>query len=357
VAVFDQSGNLIANLVSQGALNSPWGMAIAPSAFGAFGGALLVGNFGDGKINAFNLATGKQLGTLNDAKGNPITIQGLWSLNFGSGARNEDPVTLYFTAGIGGGPNNDPLESHGLLGSIQPAPVFTSANISSAGVGAAGQIAPNSWAAIRGNALSPVTANWTVTGSTLPTTPVGGVSVTLNGSPVSVSSVSNQQITFLVPADTALGQAQIIVTSNGLTSATATANVVPMAPAFFTYGTVATTGHSYVTATHANFTAAAPANFISTTVTSTPATPGETLLLYGTGFGATTPGQATLPTLPVIVIDGYVATVTYAGMIGPGLYQINATVPASVGRGQDALVVGLIGNGETQANAYIAIAQ
>jgi hypothetical protein len=96
-------------------------------------------------------------------------MPGLWSLNFGSGARNEDPGTLYFTAGIGGGPNNDPVESHGLLGSIQPAPSFVSANVSSAGAGAAGVIAPNTWVAIKGNALSAVTADWTVAGSTLPT--------------------------------------------------------------------------------------------------------------------------------------------------------------------------------------------
>jgi uncharacterized protein (TIGR03118 family) len=357
VAVFDQSGNLISNLISQGPLNSPWGMAIAPSTFGAFAGDLLVGNFGDGKINAFSLTTGKQLGTLNDTKGNPISMPGLWSINFGSGARNEDTATLYFTAGIGGGPKNDPVESHGLLGSIQPSPTFVTANISTAGAGTAGQIAPNSWVTIKGNALSAVTANWSVSGNTLPTTPVGGVGVTVNGTAVPVSSVSNQAITFLVPADTPLGSAQIVVSSNGLTSGTVTATVVPMAPAFFSLGTVAATGHTYVSATHASFTPVAPANFISATVTSTPATPGETILLFGTGFGATTSGQTTLPVMPTIVIDGLVANVTYAGMISPGLYQINAVVPAGVTKGQDALVVGLLGNGETQPNAFIAISQ
>jgi uncharacterized protein (TIGR03118 family) len=356
VAVFDQSGNLITNLISQGSLNSPWGLAIAPTNFGTFSGALLVGNFGDGKINAFNLTTGALLGALNDTKGAPISIQGLWSLNFGSGARSEDPATLYFTAGIGGGPKNDPVESHGLLGSIQPAPSFVTANVSSAGSGTPGQIAPNAWVTIKGNALSAVTANWTVSGSTLPTTPVSGVAVTVNGAATSVSFVSNQQINFLAPADLQSGNAQIVVTNNGLTSATVTAAVVPIAPAFFSYGTVAATGHTYVTATHANFMPVAPANFISTTVASAPASAGEAIVLFGTGFGATTSGQATLPAMPTIVIDGLVATVTYAGMISPGLYQINATVPAGVTHGQDALVVGLLGNGETQGNAFIAIA-
>jgi uncharacterized protein (TIGR03118 family) len=357
VAIFDQSGNLLANLISQGPLNSPWGMAVAPSTFGQFGGALLVGNFGDGKINAFNLATGKQLGTLNDPKGNAIAFPGLWSLNFGSGSRNEDPGTLYFTAGIGGGPKNDPVESHGLLGSIQAAPAFTTANISSAGAGVPGLIAPNAWVTIRGSGLSPVTANWTVSGSALPTTPVDGVAVTVNSEAAPVSFVSNQQINFLVPADIQPGAAQIVVTSNGLTSATVQATAAPMAPALFPLGTVAATGHTYVTATHANFTLAAPANFVSTSVPSSPAAPGETILLFGTGFGPALSGQAALPVPPTVVIDGFAANVTFAGMISPGLYQLNVVVPPNVTRGQDVLAVALIANSETQANAFIAVQQ
>jgi uncharacterized protein (TIGR03437 family) len=148
-----------------------------------------------------------------------------------------------------------------------------------------------------------------------------------------------------------------VVSSNGLTSAPITVTVTPAAPAFFTFGTVAATGHTYVAATHANFTDIAPANFISATVPSSPATPNETIILFGTGFGATQNGQATLPVTPVIVIDGYVARVDYAGMISPGVYQINAVVPAAAVRGQDALVVGLLGDGETQPNAFIPIAQ
>ncbi|HUA57641.1 MAG TPA: TIGR03118 family protein [Verrucomicrobiae bacterium] len=353
LAVFDQTGALIGNLVTQGALNSPWGMAVAPSTFGPFAGALLVGNFGDGKINAYNFSTGKQLGTLNDPKGNPIAFPGLWSIDFGSGARNEDPATLYFTAGIAGGPNNDPVESHGLLGSIQPAPVFTAANVSAAGVGAAGQIAPNTWVTIKGNALSPVTANWTVSGATLPTTPVAGVGVTVNGEAAPVSFVSNQQINFLVPADIQSGTAQVVVASGGLTGTAVPVTVAPLAPALFPLGTVAATGHTYITATHANFTDVAPANFISTTVASTPAAPGETIAVFGTGFGPSASGQ--LPVLPTVVIDGLAANVTFAGMISPGLYQINAVVPAGVTHAQDALVVVLLADSETQANAYIAI--
>src|SRR5580704_18139212 len=143
VATFNLNGSLIANLVSQGPLNSPWGLAIAPSNFGPFSGALLVGNFTDGTINAFNATTGAALGTLNDATGNPIAIPGLWSLTFGEGAQSEDPGTLYITAGIGGGPNNDPLESHGLLASIQAAPSFTTSGIQNGASSITGPLAPN----------------------------------------------------------------------------------------------------------------------------------------------------------------------------------------------------------------------
>lgn len=355
VAMFDQSGTLISNLIGKGSLNSPWGMAIAPASFGAFGGALLVGNFGDGTINAFNLTTGVQSGTLNDQSGKPIAHPGLWSLNFGNGGKNIDSGTLYFTAGIGGGPNNDPVESHGLFGSIQAAPFFQTSGLENGASLVAGPIAPNSFAVIKGNGLSATVGNWVVTGTTLPTS-TNGVSVQINGVAVPVSFVSSTQIVFLVPADTQLGTAQIQVINNGLTSATVQATVASLAPGFFTIGTVAATGHAYIAAMHANFTDVAPVNFISTSVPSSPAAPGETIVLYGTGFGPTITGQPALPVNPTIVIDGLPATVAFAGLISPGLYQFNVVVPTSVTRGQDALVVALLENSETQANAYISIA-
>jgi uncharacterized protein (TIGR03118 family) len=99
VDIFDANGNLLQRLISNGALNSPWGLAVAPSNFGDFSNDLLVGNFGDGTINAFNPSTGALLGTLQDGLGNPIVIPGLWGLAFGNGANQFDPNALYFTAG------------------------------------------------------------------------------------------------------------------------------------------------------------------------------------------------------------------------------------------------------------------
>ncbi len=115
VDVYDMSGNFVRRAISQGALNSPWGLALAPSQFGAFSGDLLVGNFGDGDINAFNPATDAFMGTLDNAAGKPTNIDGLWGLRFGNGAVGQNMDTLYFTAGIAG---PDTVESHGLFGAL-----------------------------------------------------------------------------------------------------------------------------------------------------------------------------------------------------------------------------------------------
>jgi uncharacterized protein (TIGR03118 family) len=117
---FDLNGNLLGRFASQGTLNSPWGMALAPAGFGEFGGDLLVGNFGDGRINAFDPTTGAFLGQLTDGSGHPITIKGLWGLRFGNGSSGGDPNTLYFAAGIPGPAGM--VEDHGLFGSISVVP-------------------------------------------------------------------------------------------------------------------------------------------------------------------------------------------------------------------------------------------
>jgi uncharacterized protein (TIGR03118 family) len=114
VDVFDTDGNLISRLIARGSLNSPWGLALAPANFGQFSNDLLVGNFGDGHINAFDPDTGAFLGQLADQHGNSIMIDGLWSLQFGGGPNAGASNELFFTAGIDG-------EAHGLFGKIQSA--------------------------------------------------------------------------------------------------------------------------------------------------------------------------------------------------------------------------------------------
>ena len=111
VDIFDANGNLVKRLVSQGALNSPWGLAKAPADFGDFSNDLLVGNFGDGTINAYDPATGSPISTLSDKNSLPIHIGGLWAIQFGQGANNQPTNVVFFSAGSGG-------EEHGLYGRI-----------------------------------------------------------------------------------------------------------------------------------------------------------------------------------------------------------------------------------------------
>ena len=122
VDAYDLSGNLIRRVVSMGELNSPWGLALAPEGFGRFSGDLLVGNFGNGRIHAFDPTLDGEfeaVGLLHSARGNPIQIDGLWSLQFGHGtsasSANGTTTTLFFTAG----PSD---ENHGLFGSIVSVP-------------------------------------------------------------------------------------------------------------------------------------------------------------------------------------------------------------------------------------------
>jgi uncharacterized protein (TIGR03118 family) len=112
IDVFDTDGHLLQRFASQRALNSPWGVARASSAFGRFSGDILVGNFGNGWINVF-ASNGKFLGPLRDMDGRPIVIDGLWTLTLGGGAKSSSD-TLYFTAGPNG-------ETDGLFGTITPA--------------------------------------------------------------------------------------------------------------------------------------------------------------------------------------------------------------------------------------------
>jgi uncharacterized protein (TIGR03118 family) len=110
VDIYDGNGVLLQRFASQGTLDSPWGLAMAPANFGQFSNDVLVGNFGDGRINAFSPA-GTFLGQLAASTGQPLTIDGLWSLQFGNGTLAGQTNQLFFTAGING-------EADGLFGRI-----------------------------------------------------------------------------------------------------------------------------------------------------------------------------------------------------------------------------------------------
>jgi uncharacterized protein (TIGR03118 family) len=111
VDTFDINGNFIKRFINKGALNAPWGLALATANFGTFSNDLLVGNLGDGKITAYDPTTGAQKGQLSNAAGKPLVIPGLWGLMFGNGASGGSKDVLYFTSG----PSN---YAHGRFGSI-----------------------------------------------------------------------------------------------------------------------------------------------------------------------------------------------------------------------------------------------
>ena len=328
VDVYDMNGKLLQHLVSGGVLNSPWGVQIAPATFGPFGGALLVGNFGDGLIHAYDPASGALLGTVQDQKGSNIHIDGLWGLQFGNGASGGDANSLYFAAGPS-------AQKHGLFGIIVSEPIFTENVVNAAQAGA--EVGPNTFISITGGSLAPTTRSWAASdfsGTKLPTQ-LDGVSVTINGEPAFPIFVSPRQINVLTPADMAVGTvAKIVINDNGLMSSTIQVPVASFGPAFFMLG------GKYAAAVHANGTIVGPTTLVANN--STPAVAGETIALFATGLGATNPavanGQtvsspATLAAPAVVYIDSTPLVPAYAGLTATGLYQINIAVPNGLSSG------------------------
>jgi uncharacterized protein (TIGR03437 family) len=173
-----------------------------------------------------------------------------------------------------------------------------------------------------------------------------------------VEYISATQINVLAPDDATTGNVQIQVTAAGQTSNSFTAQKQPYAPAFFTFD-----NGKYVAAEHSDYTLLGATGLIAG-VTTTPAQPGEVVLLYGTGFGPTSPAtptdqlvtaEASLPANSVqITIGGIAAAVQFAGLTGSGLYQFNVTVPSSLPSG-DAPVLATIGGLSTQSAVSITI--
>jgi len=161
----------------------------------------------------------------------------------------------------------------------------------------------------------------------------------------------------LAPADTTTGQVPVVVTNNGLSSGAANIQLGAVAPSFFLFK-----GNA-IAAFHSDNTTPIGASGVVTG--STPAKPGETIVLYGTGFGATNPaypaGQLvstalTLSATPTVTVGGASAKVVFAGLTAAGLYQINVTVPDTAPDG-DLPVVAQISGSSTQASAIITVAK
>jgi uncharacterized protein (TIGR03437 family) len=240
---------------------------------------------------------------------------------------------------------------------------FPSTSITGVLNNASGQpgIASGSWVSIYGSNLSATTRSWRssdFSGNNLPTS-LDGVSVKINGKSAAVYYVSPGQLNVQSPADDSLGQVQVVVT-NSWTSATGTATLQTYAPGFFAFQ------GEYVAAVHTDGAYVAPVGYFGGAAASRPAQPGEVLMLFGTGFGPTTPavpagqifsGAAPLtdPTQLQITIGGVVATVQFAGIVAAGEYQFNVVVPALPDG--DQRIVATIGGMSTQSGLSIPTGQ
>jgi uncharacterized protein (TIGR03118 family) len=352
VDVFDMSGNLKTRLISGGALNAPWGMAIAPANnFGAFSGMLLVGNFGDGRIDAYDPATGAAQGAIQNQNGQPIIIPGLWALRVGNGASGGDANAVYFTAG-------GSTEQHGLFGSLQAVPVVSSTAVVN-GASFLPGMSQYSWVSVFGANLASTKRNWTAAdmpGGKLPIQ-LDGAGVTIDGKSAYISYVSPTQINALVPADSKIGPVPIATGNGGLTSAIVTVPMQAVSPAFFISKSNYIAGFG-----PDNKTIIGPTTLFPNA--SAPVKPGDQISLYGTGFGPANTiipdGQVIVTPIPIsaitVMIGGTAAQVMAANLVGPGLYQVNVIVPAGTPNG-DVPVVATVGSGTTQSGTIIAVQQ
>ncbi|HEY2859885.1 MAG TPA: hypothetical protein VGJ21_15800, partial [Terracidiphilus sp.] len=219
-------------------------------------------------------------------------------------------------------------------------------------------IAPNTWIEIKGGGLAQTgdTRIWDggdFKNSQLPTG-LDGIGVTVNGKPAFVYYISPTQINVLTPPDAMNGAVQVAVANNG-TSATFAAQAQTLSPSLFVFN-----GGPYVAAEHANGTFLGPASLFPGLTT--PAKPGEFIVLYGNGFGQTstpvvsgsTTQSGTLAPLPVIKIGGVNASVQYAGLAAAGQYQFNVVVPSPLANGDQPITV-TYGGQTTQAGTLITI--
>jgi uncharacterized protein (TIGR03437 family) len=225
--------------------------------------------------------------------------------------------------------------------------------------GEARVIAPNTWVEVKGAGLaltgdSRIWQGPDFVNGKLPTQ-LDGVSVTVNGKPAFVYYISPSQINILTPPDAMSGAVPVQVTVNGVPGSSVTAQVQALSPSFFVFS-----GGPYVAATHANGSLLGPATLYPGSTT--PAKPGETIVLYANGFGPTsTPvvsgallQSGILSPPPAIKIGGIAATVQFAGLVSPGEYQFNVVVPSSIPDGDQPITATYNGS-QTLPGTLIAI--
>jgi uncharacterized protein (TIGR03437 family) len=225
--------------------------------------------------------------------------------------------------------------------------------------GGVATIAPNSWVEIKGSSLGPagdtrIWGNSDFVNNQLPTS-LDGVSVTVNGQPAYVYYVSPTQLNILTPPNAISGSVPVQVSSNGVVSAKFMVQAQAASPSFFVFG-----GGPYIAAIHAN------GSYVGATSLypglTTPAQPGETIVMYANGFGSTSATvvsgseaqSGTLSPMPATTIGGVAATVTFAGLVAPGEFQFNVVVPPSLANG-DQPTTAMYNGFTTQAGTLITV--
>jgi uncharacterized protein (TIGR03437 family) len=239
------------------------------------------------------------------------------------------------------------------LGSA-PAPLISAVENA---FGNAPLIAPNTWVKVLGSNLTGGdTRSWATpdfVSAQLPTE-LDGVSVTVNGKNAYVEYVSPGQINILTPPDPMLGAVNVVVTYNGVVSATSVVQAAAISPSFFVFD------GAHIVAQHLNYTDVGPVTlYLGLT---TPAKPGEEIVLYANGFGPTSDAvvsgsevqSGTLATMPLVKIGGNTASIIYAGLAFPGLYQFNVFVP-SIAPDGDLPVMATYGGASTQAGVVVTV--
>lgn len=275
----------------------------------------------------------------------PVTNQE-WSFSFGNGFEGTDVLlnNLFVTAYFAG----TRAEASG--------PVI--AEVANA-EGESPVIAPNTWVEIKGANLAPTGDSriWRAsdfTGNQMPSQ-LDHVGATVNGRSAYVYYISPTQVNILTPPDALAGPVQVQVTNNGAAASGFTAQAQPLSPSFFVFN-----GGPYVAAVHANGALIGPTALYPGATT--PARPGETILLYANGFGpasvpvtsGSTVQSGTLSPLPAVQIGGVAATVQFAGLVAPGEFQFNVVIPPSL-RDGDQAIAATYGGISTQPGTLIAI--
>jgi uncharacterized protein (TIGR03437 family) len=272
---------------------------------------------------------------------------------FPSGASN--PLRAQFIEVFQGNANQFPddlLQAH--LELVPP-----SVSLVANAEGEARTIAPNTWVEVKGAGLSltEVPRIWQgadFVGGQMPSQ-LDGVSVTVNGKSAYVYFISPGQVNVLTPPDAISGTVPVVVTNHGTAAAAFSVQAQATAPSFFVFG-----AGPYVAATHASGAYLGPASLYPGATT--PAKPGETVVLYGNGFGATnvpvvngSPQQGgTLSPMPAIKIGGLTAEVQFAGLVSPGEFQFNVVVPTALADGDQTITATYNGQ-TTQAGAMITV--